>query len=43
MTLNDKDFLAQAFYVFERIKVTQSAPTDVMIFYSNYQPIGPNE
>lgn len=42
-TLNEKDFLTQAFYVFERIKVTQSAPSDVMIFYSNQQPIGPNE
>ncbi|MEB2777071.1 hypothetical protein SYJ56_17270 [Algoriphagus sp. D3-2-R+10] len=42
-TYNEKDFLTQAFYVFERIKITQSAPADVMIFYSSYHPIGPNE
>lgn len=42
-TLTEKDFLAQAFYVFERVKVTQSAPADVMIFYSDYPHIGPNE
>ncbi|PZX56025.1 hypothetical protein LV84_02390 [Algoriphagus ratkowskyi] len=41
--INEKDFLTQAFYVFQRIKVTQSNPSDVMIFYSNYYPIGPNE
>ncbi|WP_339869092.1 hypothetical protein [uncultured Algoriphagus sp.] len=41
--LNEKDFLAQAFYVFERIKITQSNPSDVMIYYSSYYPIGPNE
>ena len=41
--INEKDFLTQAFYVFERIKVTQSNPSDVMIFYSSYYTIGPNE
>lgn len=41
--LNEKDFLTQAFYVFERIKITQSKPSDVMIFYSNYYPISSNE
>jgi len=41
--LNEKDFLTQAFYVFERIKITQSSPSDLMIIYSGYSPIGPNE
>jgi hypothetical protein len=40
---NEKDFLAQAFYVFERIKQTQSNPSDVMIFNSNYNSTGPND
>ncbi|MDI1324718.1 MAG: hypothetical protein PSV36_18375 [Algoriphagus sp.] len=37
-TLNDKDFIAQAFFVFERIRITQSPPSDdVMVIYtSNY-------
>lgn len=42
-TLNEKDFLTQAFYVFERIKVTQRTPANVMVFYSSYHPIGSNE
>jgi len=36
-TLSEKDFLAQAFFVFDRIKSTQSPPSDeVMIIYANY-------
>lgn len=34
-TLNEKDFLAQAFYVFARIKSTQTPPTDVIFISSN--------
>lgn len=41
--INEKDFLTQAFYVFERIKITQSNPSDVMIFYPGYNQIGSNE
>ena len=37
--INEKDFLTQAFFVFERVKVTQSNPTDVMIVYSSYYPL----
>lgn len=34
-TLSEKDFLAQAFFVFDRIKSTQSPPSDeVMIIYA---------
>ncbi len=34
-TLSEKDFLAQAFFVFDRIKSTQSPPSDeVMIVYT---------
>lgn len=29
-TLNESDFLAQAFYVFDRIKTTQKPPTEVL-------------
>ncbi len=36
-TLSEKDFLAQAFFVFDRIKSTQSPPSDeVMIIYATY-------
>lgn len=38
-TLNEKDFLAQAFYVFDRIKTTQKPPTDVIIISSSINPI----
>ncbi len=31
-TLNEKDFLVQALFVFERIKKTQTPPTDVIIY-----------
>lgn len=34
-TFNEKDFLAQAFYVFARIKSTQTPPTDVIYIPSN--------
>ncbi len=34
-TLNEKDFLAQAFYVFDRIKTTQTPPSDVIIITSS--------
>jgi hypothetical protein len=34
-TLNEKDFLAQAFYVFREIKVTQKPPTEVIYFSSS--------
>lgn len=42
-TINEKDFLAQAFYVFYRIKETQSAPEDINMFFYNYNQIGTNE
>lgn len=41
--INEKDFLAQAFFVFERIRVTQSNPTDVMIYNSSYGTFDSNE
>lgn len=41
--LNEKDFIAQAFYVFERIKVTQSNPSDLVIIYNDYHPISSND
>jgi len=41
--INEKDFLAQVFYVFERIKITQSSPSEVIIFYPSYNQIGANE
>jgi hypothetical protein len=34
-TLNEKDFLAQAFFVFDRIKTTQKPPTDIIIITSS--------
>lgn len=34
-TLNEKDFLAQAFYVFARIKSTQRPPTEVIYITSS--------
>lgn len=34
-TLNEKDFLAQAFYVFARIKSTQRPPTEVVYITSS--------
>lgn len=34
-TLNEKDFLAQAFYVFARIKSTQKPPTEVIYITSS--------
>ena len=40
---NEKDFVAQAFYVFERIKVTQSPPSDVVVLYSTYYPVSTNK
>ncbi|MBN3584334.1 hypothetical protein JYB64_18205 [Algoriphagus aestuarii] len=40
---NEKDFLAQAFYVFERIKMTQSPPSDVIFMYSTYYPVSTNK
>ncbi len=43
LPFNEKDLLAQAFYVFERIKSTQSPPSDVLIMYSNYYPVGTNK
>ncbi|GAA0878237.1 hypothetical protein GCM10009119_12050 [Algoriphagus jejuensis] len=42
-TYNEHDFLAQAFFVFERIKVTQSRPSDVIIYTSNYYPVTSNK
>lgn len=33
-SLNEKDFLTQAFFVFNYIKSTQSPPSDVMILYT---------
>jgi hypothetical protein len=38
-TLNEKDFLMQAFYVFDRIKTTQTPPTDVIIITSSINTI----
>lgn len=38
-TLNEKDFLAQAFYVFARIKSTQTPPTDVIVITSSINTI----
>lgn len=38
-TLNEKDFLAQAFYVFDRIKTTQKPPTDVIFITSSINTI----
>ncbi|WP_439487600.1 hypothetical protein [Algoriphagus sp.] len=42
-TYNEKEFMTQAFYVFERIKLTQNSPSDVMIFYSNYYQTSSNK
>lgn len=33
-SVSEKDFLAQAFFVFDRIKSTQSPPSDVVILYT---------
>ena len=38
-TLNERDFLAQAFYVFDRIKTTQRPPSDVVIITSSMNTI----
>lgn len=38
-TYNEKDFLAQAFYVFDRIKYTQKPPTEVIFISSTTMPI----
>lgn len=38
-TLNEIDFLAQAFYVFDRIKTTQRPPTDVIVITSSINTI----
>lgn len=33
-TLNEKDFLAQAFFVFEQIRTTQKPPSDVIYYFA---------
>lgn len=38
-TTNEKDFLAQAFYVFDRIKNTQKPPTEVIYISSTVMPV----
>ncbi|MDP2043240.1 MAG: hypothetical protein Q8S14_20615 [Algoriphagus sp.] len=38
-TLNEKDFLAQAFYVFDRIKSSQKPPSEVIILTSRIATI----
>lgn len=42
-TYDEQYFLTQAFFVFERIKVTQSLPADMIIYTTNYYLVTSNK